>query len=310
MHAAPDAGDIGGRNALRGWRRIVPLTLAVAAALGAVAASAQEPSPTNGNYGGGAIPDPPKSAYGPGSMVISLRSTGNGTVQVVLGMGARCGTPTVKTHAALLPDGSFTASGTASERVFGHRRLTAKYTFAGRIEGASATGTASMSSTDKTRRRRARHCKTGTVSWGASRPSGDIGVAGSAQPTARLYGTTSQRFAGRSHAIALRISADGHRLTRALYSLNYSCGRFGGYEVDTPNRNVPIGATGKVSDVERYSVNLGRGSRGRFTERFSGTIGSTGATGTFKLTGRLYVARTGRTYAHCRSGKVKWSAAL
>lgn len=309
MRAAPVAGDIGGRNALRG-RRFVVLALGVTAALGTVVAFAQDSAPTNGNYGGGAIPDPPKNPYGPGSMVISIRSTGNGTVQVVLGMGARCGTPTVKTHAALLADGSFTGSGTASERASGHRRLTAKYTFSGRLEGASASGTAAMNSTDKTHGRRAQHCKTGTVSWGASRPSGDIGVAGAAQPTARLYGTTSQRFAGRSHAITLRISATGHVLTRALYSLNYKCGRRGGYEVDTPDRDVPIGATGKVSDVERYSLNLGGGSRGRFTERFSGTIGSTGATGTFKLTGRLYVPRTGRTYAHCRSGTVKWSAAL
>jgi hypothetical protein len=308
MRAARDVSEGDGRSGLRGRRTIALAAIGLAGAAGAVTAWAQQPLPS-GNYGGGQIVDPPTSPYGAGNMSVGLK-TGSGRVQILLGMGARCATATMNATATIAADGSFTASKTQKERISGGRRLRTKFTITGTITGSNASGTASASSTDKPRGRRARKCSTGTVQWGARRASGVIGTPGAAPAAARLYGTTSQGFAGRRHGIVLRTSADGTRMTRALYSLNYKCGRYGGYEVDTPRRNVPIGATGKVSDVERYSLRFSRSVRGRFTERFNATIGSEGATGTFNLRGRLIDRRTGRTFARCRSGVVKWTAAL
>lgn len=289
-------------------RRAVVVPAAIAAAACATAALAQDPAST-GNYGGGTVVDPPTSPYGPGNMIISLRATGNGKVQILAEMGAKCGVATIKGNGTVAAGGAFSASGVAKQRV-GSTRFRARYTINGTINGASASGTASAKATVKRRGRRATTCKTGTVGWGARRATGAIGTPGAAPPTARLYGNTAQRVGSRRHGIVLRISADAKRMTRSLYSSNLRCGRRSSVSLDTPRRNVPIGAGGKVSDVERYTIKVDRRTRIRATERFTATIGSSGATGTVSIRARYIDIPSGRTFLRCRTGPSKFSAAL
>jgi hypothetical protein len=295
MRAAPNAGIIGGM-------------LALAVSVGALAAAAQEPAPT-GNYGGGAVVDPPKDVYGAGNLSISLRATPNRPVQILANWGARCGGPFIKAVSSVGADGSFVASATDTQRGSGSRTRT-KYKIAGTITGARAGGTASARSTFTRRGGRARHCKSGEIAWGARRATGELGTPGATPPGSRLYGNTNTIYGGRRHAIVLRISDDGTTVTRALYSLNLKCGGSSFPTSDAPHRGLTIGPGGQVSDIEHFSAKLDRRTRLRSVERFSGTVGSAGASGTLSIKARLIDIPSGHTFRHCRTGKVTWAAAL
>lgn len=65
-----------------------------------------------------------------------------------------------------------------------------------------------------------------------------------------------------------------------------------------------------MSNVEKYTLRVDRRTRFRAVERFTAKLGSAGATGSFKLVGRFYDRRTGRTLLRCHSNKVRWTAAL
>ncbi len=58
----------------------------------------------------------------------------------------------------------------------------------------------------------------------------------------------------------------------------------------------------------RVPLRRERRTRGTFTDRFSGRIGSLGASGKCKLTGKLIDIPGGRTFERCRSATVPWSA--
>jgi hypothetical protein len=224
-------------------------------------------------------------------------------------MGARCATAPIRANVVLAADGSFSRSGTAKVRS-GRRVVRTPYTISGTINGLTATGTASAKSTDREPGYVTETCKTGTVAWGARRSFGDIGVPGAAPPGVHLYGVTKQAVGKRRHAIALRISPDGTRVKRALYSLNLKCGSGTDQIVDSPKQNLTIRADGKVSNTESYSRVVDRHRRVHLKESFSAKVGSTGATGSFKVAGRVSSRRTGRTLLLCSSGKVKWTAGV
>jgi len=241
-------------------------------------------------------------------MIISLRATGTDRVQIFAGMIARCEIAAIRTTATLAADGSFSASGVATERPGGGVRLRSTYTVSGIVGAASASGTASARAKVRQRGRKTRRCKTGSVRWDARRPTGDVGTPGAALPAARLYGATSQTSRGPRHAVVLRISDDGKRLRRALYSLNLRCGGDTLAVAEFPDENLSIGADGKVSDVQHRSEKVDRRTRLRTTERFNATIGAAGATGRFSVTARIIDIPSGRTVGRCRSDTVKFTA--
>ncbi len=110
-------------------------------------------------------------------------------------------------------------------------------------------------------------------------------------------------------SMALRISSDGERLARALYDVTVRCdGATITDAFDAPRRDLTISADGSVSDTERFTLRR-RGEVYRSVERFSATIGSGGARGTFSTSTRVSDRRTGRTLRRCRSGTVRWTAA-
>jgi hypothetical protein len=296
-------------------RRLAALALGVGVALSTTVALAQEPAPppgappVAGNFGGGTIVDPPKFAYGAGNMIISLRVTGNGKVQVLANMAASCGRATYRATAPLAADGSFATTGYATLRTPGVR-IRSKYVIDGTMSAASASGSATIHSRSKLRGGHTRTCKTGAVPWAAKVASGTVGTPAAAPAAARLYGTTSQRIGGPQFAIVLRVSADGTRLTRTLFGVNSRCGGRSEKGLDSTHERLKIGADGRVSDVERGTYKLNRSTRVRYVEHFGATVGSQGAIGTFNDRARFIDIPSGKTFRRCHSGTVRWQATL
>jgi opacity protein-like surface antigen len=292
-------------------RRLVCVALAGSlSALAAAAAPAQAPVVPEGNYGGGTIVDPPKSPYEKGNAVVTLRVVGSG-VQVLARTGSTCDARTFPAQAVLAADGSFATSGSYSQTV-PKGRVRVAYKLTGTVGAAGAGGTVSTRTTVTRRGRVAGRCGSGAIAWIARLPTGQIGAPGPpGQPGARMYGTTSQLVGKRHHGIVLRFSADGTRLTRALYALNENCHHPPGTtSFDVPGKSLAITPGGTVSDVERFTLKLSARVRVRLIERFSATVGSAGATGTFQDRARYYDVRTNRTLDRCDTGRVKWTAAL
>ncbi len=283
------------------------MAAAVVVAVGSPAL-AQEPAPVLGNYGGGAVVKPSRSLYGAGNMLIGLRAAGDGTLQIDATVTLSCSEDAVLTlRTTPAADGSFLERGTSERATADGVAVRTSYRLSGWISGSAAGGTATVRSSILRDSRRATHCPRVTVRWSARRPVGEIGgapVAGS-----RLHGTTSQRLHGPRRAITLRVAGDGATLARALYDITVRCDRHrvtAAY--DAPRRNLPIGAGGVVHDVERFTI-ASRRTIYRSVERFAGTIGSSGAAGTFSTSVRIADRRSGRTLERCHSGRVTWTAA-
>jgi len=281
--------------------------LAVALTAGS-AALAQEPAAPAGNYGGGAVVAPPRSIYNAGNMLVSLRATGDGRVQINAAVILSCSEDAVlRLVVTPATDGTFEAKGVRARRTGRGGRVRTDYSIAGTIAGASAGGTATARNSI-TRGGRTQRCPRATVRWQARRATGDIGLA-PPLARARMHGTTSQRLAGPRRAITLRLSSDATKLTRALYEVTVRCGSQTLTDTfDAPRRNLPIAADGSVRDVERFTFRARR-TIYRSVERFDAKVGAAGASGTFSVTSRTADRRTGRTLRRCRSGTVRFKAA-
>lgn len=292
--------------------RVAAIALGVVGALGVTVAVAQEPAPPPGappvgSWGGGRLVDTPKSAFGAGNIVIGLRATGDGKVQILADMGARCASATIKAKAAVAADGSFSASGVAKEHDGGSRDRT-PYKIKGVIDGDSASGTASMHS-KTTRRGRTARCKSGSVSWQARRADGNVGTPGPAPNGAHFYGTTSQVVGGGQAGIILPMSSNGHRVIRVLFDAATRCRDGVLTGLDVLPASALIGADGTFKTVDHYTFLISRRVRLRGVDRVSGTIGSAGAFGTASSTFRYINVHSGHTVGRCRTGTVKWVAA-
>ncbi len=292
-------------RALRAWPALPVVAIVLA---GAAAAPAQDASPPGGNYGGGAVLAPPASIEGAGNMLIGLRVTGTDRLRINASLGARCESPRFSTRLTLASGGTFADSGTRTTRLPGGRRVRTSFRVQGTVSGAMASGTARVSNTVRREGRRTRTCTSGTVRWSARRSTGDVGLPGVA-PGVHMFGTTAQRLDGPRRAIALRVSADGAKLERALYDVTLKCPRATNTDVhDAPRRNLAIATDGTFADVERFRYRAARTIQ-YDTERFSGRIGAGGASGTFSIVSRLANRDTGRTIGTCRTGTVAWTAA-
>lgn len=281
---------------------------ALAAGLAApAAAGAQDLTTPVGNFGGGTVVSPPRNPIGAGNMVIGLRARPGRRLEIETTLRGACGGGTFPARATVRSDGTFRARGTVRREPETGRRLSTAYRISGVIGERTASGSASATIRIRTRDGRLDSCRTGSIAWQARRATGEVGTPG-ATARQRLYGVTTQRRSGVKRGIVLRVSADGSRLTRALYGMTLRCGRRSLPDIiDTPKAGVPISA-GVVSDRERFEF------RDRTTitsgdERFEGTIGARGAAGTFSVVSRTRDRRTGRTLETCRSGTIRWSAA-
>ena len=123
-------------------------------------------------------------------------------------------------------------------------------------------------------------------------------------PDATLLGTTAQTHGAAPRGIALRIAADGRFVSRALYGVVMRCSGAGTSPTfDLPRDGLPIGADGRIDDVETGTVVKGATIQ-RYVERFGGVVGSTGAEGTFSVELSVRSRSTGKRITRCRSGEV------
>ena len=277
----------------------------VAGALGAAlwlapSAAAQQPG---GEFGGGAVSPSSSPALEAGNMAIGLRTSADATsVRLTATMVGRCASGTFTATAAMAADGTFRAIGAVRQA-----RTTTRYEVRG-VMSERPSGTATARFTRETARR-TRTCSALDVVWEARRSSGGFGDAAAIPPGGALFGASNQRDgAGTPLGVALRLSADGRSLTRAVYAVRMRCTNAGTSPTfDLPRDDRPIGADGRVSDREEGTVRTQTAIL-RYVERFAATIGSTGAEGFFSVEVSVRRRATGKRITLCRSGEVRWSA--
>ena len=151
-------------------------------------------------------------------------------------------------------------------------------------------------------------CKTGKVDFGARRPVTGVGKAGAVKAT-RYYGTTTQKSAGGpNRPIVLRVSADGRRITRALFAYSVKCSDDTvAIGVEAPRTNIRIDSRGRVSDRDQSTQTEGE-TVVHIDDRFTGELGARGARGTFALSDRTTDRASGRTIQTCKTGTIRWRA--
>ncbi|MDX6706860.1 MAG: hypothetical protein QOI48_2706 [Solirubrobacteraceae bacterium] len=287
----------------RPMRRRALATTVLAVLVCVADAGAQEPGTVAGNFGGGAVAAPPVYAFGAGSFVIGLRVSPGPKLKISATIVGPCAAGSFSATANLAADGTFTAAGASRED-----DVRTEYVVTGTLS-TTPSGTASARFTRDVGGGRSARCSSGVVQWNARRPLGEIGVVATPPGAAVLYGTTSQRLGAARRGIVLRVSEDGTQLSRALYGVTLRCSNGTSPGFDLPRDGLAIAPDGSFSDHEQ-------GAEGdattivRYDERFSGTIGATGAQGTLSASVRISNRRSGRELVTCKSGPVSWSAAL
>jgi hypothetical protein len=236
-------------------------------------------------------------------MVIGLHSADGATVQVVATMVGPCASGTFSASVPVAADGTFSATGAVRQA-----RTSTRYELHGRLADVpSGAATAQFQRETATGVRR---CVANGVAWEARRPSTGFGMAAAVPPGGLLTGTTAQVDDGVPRGIALRIAPDGRSLSRAIYGVRMSCAGAGTSPTfDLPRDNLPIGPDGRVSDREAGTVTT-QTSILRYVERFAATLGSAGGEGMFSVELSVRRRATGKRVTLCRSGEVRWSAAL
>lgn len=276
---------------------------------GSAAATAQAPERPTGNFGGGALASPPKDLFGPGNAVISLRALPERRLEIEATVRARCAGGEIQVATTTAADGSFSAQGSASQRPA--RGETVKTTY--KLDGSftserAAQGTLSATLVKSPDGGARKTCKTGKIAFSARRPDGKLGSR-DVRPRPRYFGVTAQRGTGPRRPIVLRLSGDRRRIARALFGEQVKCSdgkRSIG--IEAPRTNIAIDSRGRVSDREKDKIDNGA----TFTyidDRFTATLGSRGAKGTFSLSDRTIDKLSGNIIQSCSSGTIKWAAA-
>jgi hypothetical protein len=280
---------------------------ALAAFALAPAAVAQAPAPPRGNFGGGALVAPPRDIFGAGNAIVALRALPGRRLEIEATVRADCAGGDVSAAAKIAAGGAFAAKGTESQQPSPIVRITTKYVLSGRFTAPDAAEGTISATIERSVEGRTERCKTGAVDFGVRRPTAAVGAPG-APRAARYYGTTSQRGVGPNRPIVLRISADGRRITRALFGESVRCsdGKLS-IGVEAPRTNVRIDARGRARDHERFDLTQGE-TVVHVDDHFTAEVGATGARGTLALSDRTTDRASGRTIQTCRSGTVHWRA--
>jgi hypothetical protein len=278
------------------------LTLAAAAA-----AVAQAPAPPRGNFGGGALVAPPLDIFGAGNAVISLRALPKRRLEIEATVRARCAGGDISATTDISASGAFRARDTVTEEPTLGMKVTTTYALSGAFSAPDAAEGTVSATIERSLDGRTTSCRTGKVAFAVRRPTTGVGTPG-APKAARYYGTTSQRGAGPNRPIVLRISADGRRVTRALFGESVTCsdGKLS-IGVEAPRTDIRVDSRGSVRDRERFTLTRGE-TVTKVDDHFAAQLGSKGARGSFSLSDRTTDRASGRTIQTCRSGTVHWRA--
>lgn len=292
-------------------RLVVFLASASLAGLLATSAVADAPLRPEGNFGGGALVAPPTKLLDAGNAVVAIRARSTRALDIEATVRARCSGRRntggdIIADARVGADGRFSTTGTTTQEPVGARVRTT-YRISGAFRSRSAADGTLSATVERTQDGTTTRCRTGTVAFAVRRPDGRLGAAGAA-PRARYHGTTTQRSVGPLRPITLRVSADGRRITRALFSHALRCSDdTRSIGVEGPRENIPIGRSGTVEDRDRFTFDDG-GRRVYVDDRFTAQLGSRGARGTLSLSDRTIDIASGNTIQTCETGTIRWKA--
>jgi len=279
----------------------------MACALAPPAVAEAPPSP-EGNFGGGALVPPPRDIFGAGNAVVSLRALPEGRLEIEATVRARCGGGDIAAAVKVRAGARFASEGTVTQDPDPLTKITTNYTLTGRFTTANSAAGKISATIKRSVEGRVTSCRTGEVDFNVRRPTAGLESAG-APKAARYFGTTAQKGVGPNRPIVLRVSADGTRITRALFAYSVKCsdGKLA-IGVEAPRTNISIDSRGRVTDRDRSTETQGE-TVVHIDDRFTAELGTRGARGTFALSDRTTDRASGRTIQTCRTGTIRWRAA-
>lgn len=280
---------------------------ALAAVTLAAPAVADAPLSPRGNFGGGALVSPPADIFGAGNAVVALRALPQRRLEIEATVRARCAGGDISATAKIAASGAFQAKGTVTQQPTPTTKITTTYALSGSFTDANAADGTISATIERSVEGRMTTCRSGKVAFGARRPTSGVGTPG-APEAARYYGTTAQKGVGPNRPIVLRISADGKRVTRALFSYSVKCsdGKLA-IGVEAPRTNIAIDSRGRVTDRDRSTQTEGE-TVVHIDDRFTAQLGTRGARGTLSLSDRTTDRASGGTIQTCRSRTIRWRA--
>jgi hypothetical protein len=270
-------------------------------------AVAQAPSPPRGNFGGGALVSPPRDIFGAGNAIVALRALPKRRLEIEATIRAKCAGGDISAATKIAASGAFGSDGEVTQEPSPALKITTTYKLAGRFTSANAAEGTLSATIVRSLDGRKTTCESGEVAFAVRRPVTGLGTPGAPQ-AARYYGTTTQKGVGPNRPIVLRISADGRRITRALFGESVRCSddRLS-IGVEAPRTNIAIDSRGRVRDREQFTITEGE-TVTIVDDRFTAELGTRGARGTFSLSDRTNDRASGRTIQTCKSGTIRWRA--
>ena len=280
---------------------------ALAACTLTTTAVAEAPSPPRGNFGGGALVSPPRDIFGAGNAIVALRALPKRRLEIEATIRAKCAGGDISAATKIAASGAFGADGEVTQEPSPALTITTTYKLSGRFTSANAAEGTLSATIVRSLEGRTTTCKSGEVAFAVRRPVTGLGTPAAPQ-AARYYGTTTQKSVGPNRPIVLRISADGRRITRALFGESVKCsdGRLS-IGVEAPRTNIAIDSRGRVRDREQFTITEGE-TVTIVDDRFTAELGTRGARGTFSLSDRTTDRASGRTIQTCKSGTIRWRA--
>ncbi len=274
----------------------------------APAAIAEAPTPPRGNFGGGALVSPPADIFGAGNAIVALRALPERRLEIEATVRAKCAGGDISAATKIATSGAFGSDGEVTQEPGPGLKITTTYKLSGRFTGANAAEGMISATMVRSLEGRKTTCRSGEVKFAVRRATSGLGTPG-APKAARYYGTTAQKSTGPNRPIVMRVSADGRRITRALFGESVKCddGRLS-IGVEAPRTNVAIDSRGRVKDRDRFTITEGE-TVTYVDDSFTAQLGTRGARGTFSLSDRTTDRASGRTIQRCKSGTIRWRAA-
>jgi hypothetical protein len=274
----------------------------------ATPATAQAPIKPEGNFGGGALVAAPRAIDGAGNAIVALRALPKRRLEIEATVRGRCAGGDISAATKVSAGGSFESEGTVSQQPDPALKITTTYKLSGSFTSRGAAEGTLSATLERSLEGKTTTCRSGTVKFSVRRPTGGLGDPG-APKAAFYYGTTAQRSTGPTRPIVLRVSANGRRLSRALFGESVKCSDDRvAIGIEAPRTDVPIDSRGRVADHELYEFTQGEAVV-HVDDHFTAELGSRGARGTFSLSSRAADRASGRTIQTCKSGTVRWRAA-
>ena len=279
------------------------IALFCSALLVCIPAVAVAQGPPNARFAGGAVGP---GQFAPGTSEVGAQVDAAGTQITLRGAAViKCRRGTSEaTFVGTLPIGGGGAFSGALARGRQMRSpgFTSSVSVQGTVNAQEAAGTLSVRT-----KQRGRAACTGDVPFRAIPGPSLAGAAPAPAPAnATLLGMTSDSRG--PFAFNLRVSANGKRVTQALFGVNRGCKTIKQPEETDYTKPITIRPDGTFRRVERFTVRYTDATE-RNRVVIAGRFVNGGAVGTIRWTAVARSPKTGRVNDRCDTGRLTWSAA-